>query len=139
MDAIKESRVMALVEACLAGMPAVRFAYLFGSRAAGSHGPLSDTDVAVFLEGDGDPFAARLAVTEALVRALGDDRVDVVPLNEAPPLLRFEAVRHGLVVKEAREARLAFEERAVSDYLDTAHLRAVQTEALRERLGAGSR
>jgi hypothetical protein len=60
--------------------------------------------------------------------------VDLVVLNDAPPLLAHEVVSTGtsLVCRDDDE-RARFVARTVSRYLDTAHLRSVQHAYLRER------
>jgi hypothetical protein len=73
--------------------------------------------------------------------------VDVVILNDAPPLLAYEGViRSGrLLFEKDKLARIQFEVRAFQEYLDTAPLRKVQNRYLKEaihrraaRLSAGS-
>lgn len=71
----------------LAHLPAVSFAYLFGSAARGELRPLSDIDIAVYLVEAADPAEVRLAVVGAATRHLGTDAVDVVVLNSAPTAL----------------------------------------------------
>jgi len=71
------------LEAC----PAVVFAYLFGSAASGRLRPLSDVDVAVYLDESVDATDARLEVLGLLTRHLGTDEVDLVVLNTAPTAL----------------------------------------------------
>ncbi len=112
----------------------VLFAYLFGSRARGQAGPLSDTDVAVFVDPSVDLFDTRLRLIEAMMRLLGDDRADVITLNNAAPALRHAVVVDGVIIKEEKALRTAFEERATSEYLDTAHLRATHDAAVMHRL-----
>ena len=118
----------------MAQRPEVLFAYLFGSRARGQAGPLSDTDVAVYVDPALDLLDARLRVIEALMRLLGDERVDVVTLNNAAPDLRHAVISDGVVIKEEKALRTAFEEQATSEYLDTAHLRATPDAAVMRRL-----
>jgi len=101
----------------------VRFAYVFGSRANDTAGPLSDLDVAVYLPPDLDHFAHRMRLLEKLNRLLGTDAIDLVILNEAPLLLSHRVVRDGQVIKDNREDRVRFEARALNEYLDTAYLR----------------
>jgi predicted nucleotidyltransferase len=84
------SPVPALVEA-LRSWPGVRLAVLFGSASRGEATRGSDLDVGVLLDA-GREDAAALEV--ALARATGR-RVDVVRLDAAPPLLRFEIARDG--------------------------------------------
>jgi predicted nucleotidyltransferase len=78
----------------LAEEPSVVAAYLFGSVAEGRHGPLSDIDLGIlFAPGAGSDAVGRL--TDRLVSRLRTERVDVVPLAEAPIPLRYRCVRHG--------------------------------------------
>jgi predicted nucleotidyltransferase len=73
-------------------------AYLFGSTATGAALAHSDVDVAVFLAdarvaGSAFGYAADLAAV--LMAALGTNRVDVIVLNDAPPLLYHRVLRDG--------------------------------------------
>lgn len=81
-----EERLASLGDA-LASCPGVLFAYLFGGAARGRLTPLSDVDVAVFLEETGDHQTLRLAALTAVTRHLGTDAVDLVVLNTAPSSL----------------------------------------------------
>ena len=73
-------------------------AYLFGSRATGRAQPHSDIDVAVFVDAPraaegGYGYAAEL--TAHLMAALGSNKIDVVVLNGAPPVLYHRVLRDG--------------------------------------------
>ena len=97
--------------------------YLFGSQATGKQGPLSDVDVAVLLdEKKASPkrfFRFRLDLIAAATGVCRRPDVDVVILNEATPVLKYEVVRAGrLVYERDRPARIEFEARAVQHYLD---------------------
>ena len=116
---------------------AVRFAYLFGSRARGAAAPHSDFDVAVFVAEGTDAFAFRAQLLERINRALRTDRVDLIVLNEAPTVLRHRVIRDGVILKDDRTARVGFEARALRDYLDTAHLRKVYARGLKRRFLSG--
>lgn len=70
----------------------VLFALLFGSRAHGTFRPDSDWDVAVYLQEGMSPrqrFDSRCRLAAEL-EAVG--KVDVVVLNDAPPLLAHQAL-----------------------------------------------
>src|SRR2546427_244866 len=74
-------------------------AYLFGSMATGRTHAQSDIDVAVYLaEQRPEPslFGYTADLTTALMSALATNRVDVVILNEAPPLLYYRVLRDGI-------------------------------------------
>ncbi len=51
---------LATLGSVLDGLPAVRFAYVFGGAGRGDLRPLSDVDVAVYLDEAVDPVQARL-------------------------------------------------------------------------------
>lgn len=107
---------------------------LIGSQARGNPGPLSDVDIAYWhargLDRD-ERWNLRLQLIGAAEEALGTSEIDMVPLNEAPPLMQQRAIRDGVrLVDRDRNERVRLETRAIVDYLDTQPLR----DALRERL-----
>jgi predicted nucleotidyltransferase len=97
-------------------------AYLFGSFAQEKDHRLSDVDVALLLPHDTDQttaFNTRLQVGAALEQVC-QRPVDVVILNHAPPLLRFQVVQRGQVlVEKDHTARCLFQARTMSEYYDT--------------------
>lgn len=116
----------------------MRLAVLFGSAARGGERASSDLDVGVQLEPRG-PSLASLAV--ALSRAAGRE-VDLVSLDEAPPLLRFEIAREGVVLVERKPFAWAdFRARAMIDWWDWAPtariMHAAALARMREGLASG--
>ncbi len=79
----------------LAAETDVRLAVLFGSEARGEAGVDSDLDVAVV----GPDASALPSLALKLTRAMGRT-VDLVAMPTAPPLLRFQIARDGLVLVE---------------------------------------
>jgi len=59
----------------------------FGGAAAGRIGPLSDVDVAVYLDDAVPPIEGRLEAVGVATAHLGTDEVDLVVLNAAPTAL----------------------------------------------------
>lgn len=116
-------------------------ASLFGSQAAGKAGALSDADVAVWLDpdlGDSARFRLRLELIGRAGSALGTNEVDVVVLNDAPPLLQHRALRSGVRLLDRDPVRrVRLESRAVADYLDTKPLRERLSRAMVRRLAEG--
>ncbi|HEX6899160.1 MAG TPA: nucleotidyltransferase domain-containing protein [Thermoanaerobaculia bacterium] len=114
-------------------------AWLFGSAARGEAGPLSDVDVAVLLSPSIAP-ETRLEITAALWEALERrcPRVDLVILEEAPPALRHRVFRDGILLVERDERRrVAFETRAIQEYLDFQYLSEIYDRALLARAAEG--
>jgi len=105
----------------LASRNEILAAYLFGSAAEGLAHSWSDLDIALLLPptmGPHQRLDTRLEVTAGLKRRLGRP-VDVVILNDAPLLLRFQVVKHGRVLVD-RDAtrRCLFVARTMSAYYD---------------------
>ena len=119
----------------------VQVAYLFGSRATGRARPDSDVDLAVLWGEDvpsSDYFPRRLELIGATMEAFRTDDVDVVVLNEAPPLLAVEVLREGhLLYNRNDRLRVDFQIRALREYRDTAPLRRLLAEALEARVREG--
>ena len=112
----------------------IQLAYLFGSQAGGTAGPISDYDFAVLYAELPQPgFTYKLA--HQLTVFLAVERVDLVTLNRAPVELRYAVIVDGLVVFEASSAiRVEFEAATLSrygDYLPV--LRRQKSEILEER------
>lgn len=110
----------------------VKFAYLFGSCAGHKDGPLSDIDLAVYLDKRLDFFVARLRFMDELSQLLKGHPCDFVVLNTASLILQYEVIRGGRVVKEDKKKRIPFEIGVVREYLDTEPIRAVHIKKLKE-------
>lgn len=134
---ITDERLQAAVAACVkAGAELV---YLFGSQARGKVWAESDVDLAVLL-GLGIPRErygkVRVELIAELMSVFDSNTVDVVVLNEAPPLLVYEGVIQGgrLLFEKDKSARIRFEVRAFQEYVDTAPLREIQNRYLKEAI-----
>jgi uncharacterized protein len=111
---------------------------LFGSQATGKTGPLSDIDLAVWLDpalGPSERQHRQLALIGLATNVLGTEEVQVVVLNDATPLLRHRALRDGVrLVDRDPRTRIGLERTALLEYLDTAPLRAALAAGLRHRI-----
>jgi predicted nucleotidyltransferase len=106
----------------------VQLAYLFGSLSRGQTG--HDVDLAI-LTRSGPAFHLRAAITDCLET----ERVDLVDLQRASPVLRFEILRTGRLLYAADPVYSEqFELATLRLYRDTAWLRRRQREYLRERM-----
>lgn len=122
--------------------PEITAIYLFGSVAEGHAGPLSDLDVGVLFA---EPAARsssmdqRLALIADVSHACRRVDVDVVILNEATPLLAYEVVGRGtLLFERDHHQRVAFEARAIDQYLDFAPFLAISAGYLKRQLRDGT-
>lgn len=110
-----------MLVAYLAAQPDVVAAYVFGSVAQGRARPQSDVDIAVLLAADLDEearFDRRLRMGWEVERIIGR-QTDLVVLNDAPPLLQHQVLKHGrLIFERDRAARVEFEVRAGKIYAD---------------------
>jgi predicted nucleotidyltransferase len=97
----------------------VELAVMFGSTVRGTTRPDSDVDIGIRLTTDSTD--ARLEVERALARSVPERRLDIIDLDDAPPQLRFEIGRDGLVLVERRPYAWAdFRARAMIDWWDWA-------------------
>lgn len=119
----------------------VAAAYVFGSQARGEAGPLSDVDVAVWAAPNMLPrerFELRMRLTSAATKALAGERVDLVVLDDASPLLRQRAWRDGrLLIDRDPVTRVRDEARALVEFLDTKPLREQMAAGVRNRIAEG--
>lgn len=123
--------------------PEVAAACLFGSTATGQAGPLSDVDVGVLLAASKwkDLMASleyQAKLLAELMELLGRDDIDVVILQEAPPLLAHRVLRTGIFFHVADDRALTeFRFSALQRYLDSKPIRQAQAEALTRRVSRG--
>jgi len=119
--------------------------YFFGSQARSRPWAESDVDLAVLLApgvSRGRYGAIRVELIGELMSVFQSNKVDVVILNEAPPLLTYEGVIQGgrLLFEKDKLTRVRFQVRAFHEYVDTAPLREVQNrylmEVIRDRAAA---
>ena len=99
----------------------VNLAYLFGSTVRGDANKLSDVDIAVMLDkslSKEDMFNKELDLISELTCVIKSDKIDLVVLNDAPLLLKFNIIKSGHVLKSDETKRIAFETGVMSRYLD---------------------
>lgn len=100
----------------------VELAYLFGSTAEGTEGPLSDIDIGVYLSGKltkGERIKKRLELMGELSSLLKNDRIDLIVMNDAAPVVNFEVIRPNVLLFVRNEdLKLDVEQRIMSRYLD---------------------
>ena len=97
------------------------FAYLFGSSARGKTGALSDVDIAVYFENqisEKDRFNLKLDLIDKFQKVF-QKNIDIVILQEAPPLLLNRVLKEGIKVYSKNEGkRMSFETLSSMKFLD---------------------
>jgi hypothetical protein len=106
----------------LAEQKNVTLAYLFGSYAKGTEGPLSDIDVAVFLNNKlskRERQKLQLHLISEISSILKTDNLDLVVMNGSPVELNYEIIKHGriLCIRDQGE-KVDIESEILSRYLD---------------------
>ena len=92
--------------------------YIFGSRAAGREGSISDYDIAV-LYSKHHLTNRRHELAHKLNKILMTDQVDLVVLNSAPIELGYAVIATGIVVYEVNvKVRVEYEALTLSRYGD---------------------
>jgi uncharacterized protein len=136
---IRSKMFLEHLEAVLNAGPPLRFALLFGSVAAGTDRADSDIDIAIYPEDPNLSLPDELALQTELARVCGR-QVDLVRLDQAPTLVRWQVVRHGrVIVERAPFAAARFIAGSIAEYLDFAPALEHATEAFRRVLASEGR
>lgn len=99
----------------------IKLVYLFGSRATGKTGPLSDYDFAVYLdEKDAKKrFYLRCELVGEISKILKTNDVDVCILNDIKsPSLKYSIVKEGKILLEKEPFKVLLEPRMLNEYFD---------------------
>ena len=119
----------------------IQAAYIFGSVVSGRSRTNSDIDIAVLLNPKSLHLKSldyRLKLASEMSSAIGRSDVDLIILNEAPPVLAHQVVSKGqLVFERSAAARVDFQVRTVNAYLDTEPMRALYRSYLKKRIREG--
>ena len=116
----------------------VLVAYLCGSFARGTAGPLSDVDVAVLLAPGADRLTRLCELTGVIEKVAGPGRADLVALDTAPVALGYRVLRDGrLLVCHDEAARVGHWDHTVLAYLDMERFFRMLEEGLRHRVVEG--
>jgi len=119
----------------------VQAAYIFGSLVTGRSRRDSDVDIAVLVSDRvmrKNPFQYRLELMTELMAILKRDDVDLILLNQAPPLLAHPVLKKGkLILERSASARVAFQVRTVNRYFDTLPMRKLYLTYLKKHAREG--
>lgn len=111
----------------------LRLVLLFGSRAEGGAGVDSDTDIAVLVNPSVEIDADYdLRLQSAFFKVLGTDRLDVVYLNQATPLLRYRAVADPVILYDEDKLYPDYASYAIRYYADTKKFRDLEQRFIKD-------
>lgn len=100
-------------------MPEIEFAYLFGGLARSTVHPLSDVDIAVYLDRNADMNEIKFDILGRLIDILKTDEIDLVVLNKAPlPLSMRILANKKILVDKKPFTRHAYESLTTRQYFD---------------------
>lgn len=119
---LEKEQLIPLLEKFFQSHDCVELAYLFGSAAKGKAGALSDIDIGVYLSAGmtkAQRDQKRLELIAKLTTILKNDRIDLLIINDTPPVLNFEIIKPNvLVLVRDHDLKLDVEQRIMSRYLD---------------------
>lgn len=111
----------------------IKLIILFGSRATGKAGESSDTDIAVLAD---HPLTLKdkmkLAEDTANRLNVNEDKVDIVDIWHASPLLQYQVAQYGKLLEGDNFDFTRFKVLAWKRYLDTSKFRRAREKALEQ-------
>ena len=127
MDASRIEEIHGRIQGLGERVPDLELVVLFGSTAKGRQRAGSDVDVAVRCTGPADLDALHAV----LATIIATDRLDLVDLHHASPILAMEVARSGRLLYESRPGTFRqFQSLASRRYCDTEKLRRAQRRAI---------
>ncbi len=117
---------------------AIRFILLMGSQATEKKGPMSDIDIAVYVNPElyaSDNLNIQLTFGTLLSKRLKRDDIDIVVLNDATPSMRYSALKNGIILYMTDEGEYEdYLVRALAEYYDNSYFLDHQYEYAKETL-----
>ncbi len=107
---------------------------LYGSRARGNYSNDSDLDLAFLFTEEAlqqeNTLKLRIKLAGKFEKLL-EIETDVVILNEAPPLLKYQVIKYGSVIYTASDFSYnSYYAKTIKEYFDYKHLRKIHDEQL---------
>ncbi|MCC3145621.1 nucleotidyltransferase domain-containing protein [Halanaerobium sp. Z-7514] len=126
------------IKEILSNRKEIIFAYLFGSFAENKENPLSDIDLAIYIDQNKKPqsgvFGYRSELIVELQAAVNRD-IDLVILNNITAAFAHDILKNGvLLINKSAQKRNRFHEKTMREYLDFLPMYKVQSEYLTKRI-----
>ena len=98
-------------------------AYLFGSRAKGEIGPMSDIDIAVlWKEEEKDKLKKSLLLQSRMKERLRTEYIEVGSLNDQALSFCYNVIKDGICIFGKEKHRVEYETSVLNEYLDFSYL-----------------
>ena len=136
-ESLTKQEILKTVKELFEPLDYIIFAYLFGSYATGKVWAMSDIDIAVYVDPRkvNDLFKLKLRLLGMLNDAFKTDKIDLVILNEAPPVLKYEVLVKGILIfTKDKEIHTEFYLRATKEFFDFQYILDKNYEAVKEAL-----
>lgn len=113
----------------------IEFVYLFGSFATEKYNKESDIDIAIMFQEKYE--SKKEVIIKGNIVDMGmkyfQRKLDVISLNSATPLLKYEVVRKGILLKESKR-RAEFESLVLREYFDFQYYAEAYNKAMIEAI-----
>ena len=118
---MKEADIFEKITSVILAHPEIKLAYLFGSHAVDSAGPMSDYDFAFYIEAKEEKrlYDLKFILMDKIGRALKTDKIDVVILNlTESPELKYNIIKEGKLLYAQEPFKVLIEPRILNEYFD---------------------
>jgi len=101
----------------------VVFAYLFGGLSKGKPNPLSDVDIAIYIDSRVDPVKTKKDVIQKLVDILKTDNIDLIVLNQSSLTLSMNVLKSNQILADKKPfVRHSYQSLIMRKYFDYSQL-----------------
>lgn len=118
---MEKEEILPKIKPIFESYPEIKLVYLFGSLVSGKTGPLSDIDLAFYIDERDKKklFELKFKLADEISRALGTDKVDIVILNLTDsPELKYNVIKEGELIFQRDPFKVLVEPRILNDYFD---------------------
>ncbi len=122
------NEIQQLLEGYLKRHTEIAVVYIFGSVAQGRSNVLSDIDFGIIVDKNKIeehiyPYGYKAHILSDLMKLLKTNKLDLVILNDAPPLLRHRVLYYGKLIHSIDEKRrIRFQVETINKYNDYKYL-----------------
>ncbi len=118
---MEKEEILPKIKPIFESYPEIKLVYLFGSQISGKTGPLSDVDLAFYLDEKDKKrmFEIKFELMDKISRSLGTDKIDIVIINLTDsPELKYNIIKEGELVFKRDPFKILIEPRILNDYFD---------------------